>query len=296
MLPWLAVMALGQLRPTNPHPTNVDFSEGEVGQLPTGWNMPKMVVDAGYRAELYRQGCGERFASCVVYLPPPHIDNVRAAEVQQSFPAGPYLGKSIHFGAWLRVQGSGGGNVELRMRVDHADRTVDFFDSVAAPVETEEWQRREVIGKVGADAVSISIWARYHPGGMAWVASPTFEVMESPWNLEDENSVRDLITRFASLRNAHDGGSVAALYSEDGEWIGPRESNAARGRVELQALWNGVVGQVQRTIESVTFAGDNIATVHVLTQFGPPVDRHHETFIVVKKGGTWAIRIHQTME
>jgi uncharacterized protein (TIGR02246 family) len=296
MLPLLTSLATGQLRPTNQHPTNLDFSEGEVGQLPTGWNMPKFVLDAGYRAELRREGCGGRFSSCIVYSAPASIENVRAAEVAQTFPAGPYLRKSIHFGAWLRLQGSGGGNVELRMRVDHANGKTDFFDSVAAPVVTAEWQRREVIGGVSADAVSITIWARYHPSGSAWVANPSFEVIESRWSSADEKNVRALITQFAERRNEHNGASVAALYSEDGEWIGLNESSVVRGRQALQILWNGIDGQVQRTIESVTFPGDNIAVVAVTTQYGPPIGRHHETFVVVKENGAWFIRVHQTLK
>lgn len=65
-------------------------------------------------------------------------------------------------------------DVEPRMRVDHINGRVEFFDSPNGPVHTVEWQRREVAGLVSSDAVSISIWARYHPTGFAWVSDPLF--------------------------------------------------------------------------------------------------------------------------
>jgi hypothetical protein len=175
ILPLLVMVAFGQLRPTNSQPTNVDFGEGEVGALPPGWNMPQRVLAAGYRVQLRRQDCRETFSSCVVYLPPSQIGAVRVAELQQIFPAAPYLGKTIRFSAWLRVQGPDRGDAELRMRVDHVDGRVEFFDSADGPVHTVEWQRREVVGRVGSDAFSISIWSRYHPLGFAWVSDPLFQ-------------------------------------------------------------------------------------------------------------------------
>src|SRR6516164_7946147 len=92
LLPF-AAMAVAQLRPTNPQPTNVEFSEGEIGAVPPGWNVPRFVLDAGYQVQLRRQECRERFSSCIVYLPPPVIRDVRAAELYQTFPAAPYLEK-----------------------------------------------------------------------------------------------------------------------------------------------------------------------------------------------------------
>src|SRR4051812_12172068 len=115
ILPLVAIAAFGQLRPTNSQPTNVDFSEGEIGALPPVWNMPEAVRDARYRVELRGQDCKERFSSCVVYLQPAQSGRIRAAELQQSFPAAPLLGKTLHFSAWLRVEGPDRGDVELRM-------------------------------------------------------------------------------------------------------------------------------------------------------------------------------------
>jgi len=182
------------------------------------------------------------------------------------------------------------------MRVDHADGRREFFDSVDGPVEAAEPQRREVLGRVSSDAVSIWIWARFHPSGPAWVFDPSFGIVEDLLNQADEQSVRALIKNFADSRNAHDGYAVAALYSENGEWFGPNGGNAVRGRQALATLWSGVPGQAVRTIQSIEFPGGNIAVVHVTAQFAEPVGRHHESFIAVKENGTWYIRIHQAVD
>jgi hypothetical protein len=104
---------------------------------------------------------------------------VKAAELAQSFAAAPYVGRKIRFQAWLRVQQAGRGDVELRMRVDYADGRREFFDSVDGPVAAASPQRREVNGFVHPGAVKVSIWARFHPPGPAWV-DPSF-VVRSAW-------------------------------------------------------------------------------------------------------------------
>jgi hypothetical protein len=173
-----ALAVLGQSVPTAPQPTNIDFSQGAIGQMPPGWSMPPVVLAAGYRAELREEGCGQ-FPRCVAYVAPPVIREVRAAELQQTFPAEPYIGKSVRFSAWLRlIQASNGGYIHIRMRIYYADGHSDLRDSVAPPVMLSGWKQREVFGHVGPGAVSIAIWARYVPSGYAWVASPAFEVVD----------------------------------------------------------------------------------------------------------------------
>ena len=112
---------------------------------------------------------------------------------------------------------------------------------------------------------------------------------------DDEESVRTLIKTFADARNAHDGHAVAALYSEEGEWISAN-GYFVHGRPALVGLWNGVTGQVQRTIQSIDFAGPNIAVVRVGTQYAEPIGRHSETFILIKVRGSWSIRLHQSVD
>jgi uncharacterized protein (TIGR02246 family) len=488
---WLgAVAAFGQIRPSVPQPTNVDLSQGEISQLPPGWNMPPFVLDAGYRAERRTQGCGQHLSSCVAYVAPPLIGAVRAAELQQAFPAGPYIGKSIRFSALLRLQeGSAGGYVHIRMRVDYANGKFDRWDSAVPPVTSADWQLREVFGHVNPGAVSISIWARYVPSGFAWVAAPSFGIVEEttvpvtpsfgvttaafpvkdaigktiryigwiktenvsngyaglwlrvdgekqgqvlsfdnssarfidgkpasgngtirgatgstewsryqidlpvpvgasninfgllftgtgtawfdslkvelndepysdpPFDFDfespghkggyfagdnigsgrykvgldnttaftgrqsmkmqfvgegdkreaapqplgaavtavdpEEAAVRALIKSFADARNAHDGQSAAALYSEDGEWRRAGGSPVV-GRPALAKMWSGAPGQVERTVQSVDFSGTNIAIVHVAAQYAD-IGRHNEIFVVVKKHLKWDIWIHQAV-
>jgi hypothetical protein len=173
-----AVAAVAQIPPTVPQPTNIDFSSGAIGQMPPGWDMPQFVRDAGYSTELRRDGCG-RFPVCVAYIAPPVIDKVRAAELTQTFPAAPYIGKSIRFSTWLRLQqGSEGGYIHIRMRVDYARRSTGPLDSRLPPVDGPEWQHREVFAHVEPGAVTITVWARYVPSGFGWVASPSFEVVD----------------------------------------------------------------------------------------------------------------------
>jgi uncharacterized protein (TIGR02246 family) len=296
MLSFLALAAFAQLQPTASHPTNVDFSDGEIGQIPSGWHMDQSVLAAGFRAEMRRDGC-DGFVTCVTLQPSVPIPGAKGAALAQTFPAAPYRGKWIRFSAWLRVQDPAQGYVHVRMRFDYPNgRRAEIFDSAVSPVISPEWQRRDVYAYVYPTAESISIWTRFEPGGSAWVAAPSFSVVNDGWNKENELAVRALIKKFADARNAHYGPTVAALYSEDGEWLSRGGRGIARGREALTTLWGGVTGQVHRTIESVDFPGDSIALVHVALQYEEPTSRHHETFVLVQEKGTWYIHIHQTVD
>jgi len=83
-----------------------------------------------------------------------------------------------------------------------------FLRQRGPEVSGAEWQGREVYGHVSPDAVSISIWVRYHPRGSAWVAEPSFGIDE---NAADDTNVRGLIRKFADLRNADDGHGLSPI-------------------------------------------------------------------------------------
>jgi hypothetical protein len=94
-------------------------------------------------------------------------------------------------------------------------------------------------------------------------------------------SIRTIIKAFADARNAHDGQTIADLYSEDGEWMAAN-GRTVRRRPALAAFWSSLPGEVQRTIESIDGAGSNIAVVRVVTQYPDRAESHHESFFLVK--------------
>lgn len=116
---------------------------------------------------------------------------------------------------------------------------------------------------------------------------------QTPANANSD--VRALIEAFANARNAHDGKSTAAFYSDDGEWISNDGSNVVRGKADLARLWSAVTGHVDRTVKSVEYPGRNIAVVYVATQYEAPIGLHSEVFVLVYEGA-WKIRVHQTLD
>ena len=111
----------------------------------------------------------------------------------------------------------------------------------------------------------------------------------------DYESIRALVRAFADARNAHDGGAVAALYAEDGEWISEAQDLHVKGRAELASMWGKLTGEVERSIQTIDLPGPNIAVVRVDTQYGEPTGLHHEAFILSKYRGEWRIQIHQSL-
>jgi uncharacterized protein (TIGR02246 family) len=108
--------------------------------------------------------------------------------------------------------------------------------------------------------------------------------------LSEEARIRDFIKVFADARNAHNGSSVATLYSEDGEWLGPAGTGAlVRGREALTAMWNGVPGKVERKIQSIDFPSANIAVVRVGTEY-TDISQHNEVFVIVQTNDEWRIK------
>jgi hypothetical protein len=102
-----------------------------------------------------------------------------------------------------------------------------------------------------------------------------------------------LIRRFAEARNAHDGSAVAALYSEDGEFLDAAGEVAIHSRQNLAAIWSNLPGQVARSIESIDFPTASMAIVHVAMHSDQSLDAYHETFVAINESGVWRIRLHQ---
>jgi uncharacterized protein (TIGR02246 family) len=206
--------------------------------------------------------------------------------------AAPYRGKSFTYRAAVRADLTTGSVARLLVRIHRNDGSSSFrWDMGDHPITSGPWTVYKIDAPIAADSRDIEFGMQLFGEGSASIDNISL-VFGNPQDAADEDNVRALIRKFADLRNAHNGPAVAALYSEQGEWIG-ENGDGARGRQALTSLWSSVLGTVGRMIESVDFLGGNVAQVRVTTQFGEPVGRHHEHFIVVEENGAWSIRAHR---
>jgi 3-phenylpropionate/cinnamic acid dioxygenase small subunit len=103
-------------------------------------------------------------------------------------------------------------------------------------------------------AVSLSLPA----GAMAQAAAPKARSIEERiQHLEDTQEIRDLLTSYGRLLDAHDLAGYSHLFAKNGEWVGGFGS--AKGPAAIQALMEKNLG--------ATAKGKPGSTYHLLTNF-----------------------------
>lgn len=215
----------------------------------------------------------------------------------QNVNATPYRGKRLTYRADVRAEVQGTSVARLLVRVHREDGSTSFRDDMGSrPITAGPWTTYQIDAPIAPDARDIEFGMQLVGEGSAWIDKVAL-VFGSPQNTSDDREVRALIRNFADLRNIHDGPGIAALYSENGEWSGWNVKRPVRGRQALAMVWgaNSTV-TVERMIECIDFLGGDVAMIRVTTQYGNPISRHHESFVMVKENGTWYIHAHQSVD
>ncbi len=171
-------------------PTRVQngaFTEGELGQVPRGWTLPKPCLDAGFRAELVEDP-GLPGKRCAQLSHDPGGASL-FGNLLQRVDAAPFRGKRIRLRAQLRFEtrdrhASG----VMWLRVDRVGSKEGFFDNMKdRPVQQETWTPVEIVGEVAEDAQQISLGFMLTNGtGKLRMAPVTLEVLGSTTRAEDE--------------------------------------------------------------------------------------------------------------
>src|SRR5437016_7642333 len=106
-----------------PQPLNLDFEQGEVGQVPTGWSSPTKPNYAGELTE-EKPKSGKR-AALLRSLPNATADGPSFGNLMQAFEATPFLGHRVRFRAAVRIEGSQSATrAQLWMRVDRSENRI----------------------------------------------------------------------------------------------------------------------------------------------------------------------------
>src|SRR6185295_13366910 len=119
----LAQASLVHVQNVEPHPVNLDFEQGTLGQVPDGWRCP---TPTGYGAELTaEQPKSGKYAALLKSKegagPAPPFGNL-----MQAMDATPFRGRRVRFRASVRMEGVMG-RAQLWMRVDRAGNKTGFF-------------------------------------------------------------------------------------------------------------------------------------------------------------------------
>lgn len=172
-------------------PRNLHFEEGLPGRVPPfPWTVQAPPKDAGYVAELRRDGCRTRTTGCAVVTAPVNVPG-QPGNLMQSFSAEVYRGKTVRLRGWLKLEQffpTAAGTLrlpdaedraQLWLRVVRTDSRAGFSDSMDnRPVRSSEWSRAEITAEIDEDAKTIYFGVMSFGGARAWVDGLSFEVIE----------------------------------------------------------------------------------------------------------------------
>ncbi|MYK47232.1 MAG: hypothetical protein F4029_13500 [Gammaproteobacteria bacterium] len=188
---WLpaAMLATGALgaHAAPAEPTNLDFEDGSLGQVPTGWFAPPINERNGYTIELSDEGA--KSGRHVVLMSKvgaaaSEADAMRGGglgNVMQVADATPYRGKRVRFSGWVRTEmlplGLQAGRAQAWFRVDRPGGHMGFFDNMQdRPIRARDWQRFEIIGDIAPDAETINFGLMLIGNGKAWLDGVAIDI------------------------------------------------------------------------------------------------------------------------
>jgi len=157
-------------------PLNLDFEQGTIGQVPSGWDSPTRSV--GYAAEtvetLPRTGSK---AAVLRSDPNAKIDARTFGNLMQVVDAAPFRGRRVRLRAAVRLEADEPlTQANLWLRVDRQNNQTGFLDSMAdRPITSKDWRFYEIVGNVEEDAEVLNFGMIMSGRGTAYLDSVTLE-------------------------------------------------------------------------------------------------------------------------
>jgi C-terminal processing protease CtpA/Prc len=172
----LAQSSLVRVQNVEPHPLNLDFELGTLGQAPDGWRCPTPNYGAELSAEQRKSG---KYAA-LLYSKESAEPRSGFGNLMQAIDATPFRGRRVRFRASVRMEGQTG-RAQLWMRVDRAGNKTGFFDNMMnRPITSAQWSEYEVVGDVEEDAEVLNIGMLLIGKGKAWLDAVSVEDLGKP--------------------------------------------------------------------------------------------------------------------
>jgi len=173
MFVWVLLAAVCLTAGTLPAQINLDFKEGQLGDVPKAW---VFTTPKGYSAKLTDQ-CSQPQSRCAVLRWEGQETPEPFGNLLQAFDATPYRNKSVRFRASVRVDSPPDVRAQLWFRVDRAKQQMGFFDNMAnRPILSPRWASYEIVGGIDPDAERIFIGMMLFGRGAAYIEGVSVEV------------------------------------------------------------------------------------------------------------------------
>ena len=238
----LATASLAAGSPIVSAARNLDFEQGQPGEVPRGWSAARALI-GGFKATLTRER-PHGGQSCL---------EIRRDEggmwpfcpVRQAIDAAPYRGRRVRLSGWLRfeppesTEWDGSARIWIR-----SGGHPSFYDALEAhPVRSAKWTFTQVVCEVAPDADSISFGGALNKYGKAWVDDLKLVVLgangegNEPAHALDERGMENLIAfgrLLGYVRHFHPSDEAVANDWDSYAIAGVDEVEGARTPAELK--------------------------------------------------------------
>jgi C-terminal processing protease CtpA/Prc len=170
-------LAFAQVKVANP-----GFEQASADGVPSGWFVPPVVAEAGFKAKVVDEGC--RTGRCAMITrvanPPENI----FGNLMQSLPAAGYTLHRVRLRAAIRVAQPSGGPPDTRsqmwLRLDRADNSMAFLENMdRRPIRSSEWNTYDIETDVPEDVSRFAFGFMLFGAGSVWVDDVSLEILDN---------------------------------------------------------------------------------------------------------------------
>ena len=157
---------------------NHDLEQGEPGQIPGGWLIPKVLADQGFSAVLTAKDPQSGKYCAEIRWPADGNATVPFSNLMQVIDATAWRGKRIKVTASIRVaSGRNDKRAQMWLRVDRPTDIGAFDNMYDRPVRSQNWADYSIIAEIHDDAKKINLGLISFEGETAWWDNVRVEVL-----------------------------------------------------------------------------------------------------------------------
>jgi len=237
---------------------NPDFEEGEPGQIPGGWLIPRVILEQGFSAVITSNDPQSGKYCVEIRWPTEGTPTAPFSNLMQSIDATAWHGKRIKVTAAIRVASkTPDGRAQMWLRVDKPGGVGAFDNMHDRPVSSETWADYSITADVADDALRVNLGLITFDGATAWWDNiriellGEFKILTEPPRALSDMELDNLIafTRLLGyVRHFHPSDQAAELNWLDFIVAAIPHIEAAKGPADLSAKLQSVFQSVAPTV------------------------------------------------